>query len=448
MAALLWCATLPLGAQSQVKRVRFESFPPGAEVLAGPALDALGRTGTELPVPRELFDADRGVGENLRPVTLVFRLKGHEEAAREVDWDQLQDGGSWPASPVVLRPTSLSALVADWTVHRPAVPTVGFLAVLGVAVAWARSYRLVRRARRIVDLTAGGDPDDAHLGKTYQGYLLTEKLGSGGMGSVYAAVPAHSLDASRAVAVKLVNRELAANPEFQQRFRREAEIGKKLCHPAIVKTLEHGFQGQDLFLVMELVRGTSLKSRIPTQGVPPDEVARLVEPVGEALVYLHEQGVVHRDVKPDNVMVRPDGHAMLMDFGTARCLDGVAQTLTNQVLGTPAYMAPELARDSKRADGRADQYCLGVMVYELLTGGLPFQGDPSELIFKNLLEELPPTACSPEVDRALQRMTRKEPGERYPSMREALAELIPALESAPGVGHTSPGAPSAAPSTS
>src|SRR5919204_4758585 len=204
-------------------------------------------------------------------------------------------------------------------------------------------------------------------------YELQELVGTGGMSSVYRA---HDRQLERLVALKLLHDRYLGDEDAVERFKREARSAAALSHPNIVTVIDRGEHEGRPFIVFEYVVGQSLKQRIVEQGpMPVPEALRLALQIGGALAFAHEHGLVHRDVKPQNVLVSDDGLAKMTDFGIARSLDvkrGLTQTGT--VLGTSEYIAPEQAQGAG-VDERTDVYSLGVVLYELLTGTVPFRGE-------------------------------------------------------------------------
>jgi tRNA A-37 threonylcarbamoyl transferase component Bud32 len=276
-------------------------------------------------------------------------------------------------------------------------------------------------------------------------YELGELLGTGAFGSVWSA---RDTQLGREVAVKLPRRDRLANPADQERFLREARAAAGLQHPGIVAIHDCGRDGATLFIVSELVRGVSLAERIKGGVLPFREIAELVAQVADALDYAHRQGVVHRDVKPSNILLEPvavgqaalpvpgsltdherTGLAKITDFGLARHdVDEATLTADGQVLGTPAYMSPEQIRDAHTVDGRGDLYSLGVILYELLTGELPFRGETATLLLQVACDEpRPPRLVNAWVPRDLEticlKCLAKEPGHRYGTAGALAADL-------------------------
>jgi len=217
---------------------------------------------------------------------------------------------------------------------------------------------------------AGSAPNQPKPMPQINGFALLERLGQGGMGEVFRATRDSD---GRELAVKVLSEALAAVPDYVRRFDREAAAMAQLDHPGIVRLLSRGKSGQHWFIAMEFVPGPSLRTHAAQARPSARALARLLAQVAHALAYAHARGVVHRDLKPDNVLVIGEGRAKVLDFGLAGLHAEGAESLTqsNVAMGTANYMAPEQRKDAHRADHRADLYSFGVMIYELLTGELP-----------------------------------------------------------------------------
>jgi serine/threonine-protein kinase len=256
-------------------------------------------------------------------------------------------------------------------------------------------------------------------------YRLTRPLGSGGMAEVFLA---EDLRLGRLVAVKMLRPELAADESFVERFRTEARAVAMLNHPNIVALHDRGQAGGRWYLVMEYVPGETLKQRLRREGAfAPDEAVRVARGLLAALQAAHERHIVHRDVTAQNVLLADDGRVKVADFGVARI--GVsALTRTGTMIGTCHYLSPEQAQ-GQRADERSDLYSAGVVLYEMLTGRLPFEGDSDVAIALKHVNEAPPRprAVAPDVPEALERVVlralAKDPAARYQSAAEALRAL-------------------------
>jgi serine/threonine-protein kinase len=259
-------------------------------------------------------------------------------------------------------------------------------------------------------------------------YSLDRELGRGGMGIVYLA---RDVALDRPVAIKLLPPDMAKDGELKQRFLREARIAAQLSHPNIVPI--HLVEERDdlVYFVMAFVDGESLSERVRRAGpLRPGEASRLIQEVAWALAYAHVRGVVHRDIKPDNILLeRAGGRAMVSDFGIARSTAAPALTAHGLILGTLQYMAPEQASADGPVDGRADLYALGVTAFFALTGRLPFEAATAPaLIAAHLLEPAPPLATvAPHVPArlaaAVDKCLAKDPAARWPS-GEALAAAV------------------------
>ncbi len=265
--------------------------------------------------------------------------------------------------------------------------------------------------------TALNQSVDPLLGRLLDGrYKISGRLAQGGMAVVYSAFDTR-LD--RPVAVKIMHPALAADEDFVGRFRREAKAAAKLSNPHVVAVTDQGQDGDVIFLVMELVEGRTLREVLREAGrLDETEALGFMIPVLEALAAAHRAGLVHRDVKPENVLVAHDGTVKVGDFGLARAVDASPLTATaGLLLGTVAYLAPEqVARGV--ADARADVYACGVMLFELLTGAPPFQGSSAlQVAYQHLNDDVPAPSTlaggiSPAVDRLVGAATARDPGDR------------------------------------
>ncbi len=256
-------------------------------------------------------------------------------------------------------------------------------------------------------------------------YRVIGLVGTGGMGTVLRArhvVEAWAEKQGGDVAIKVIHPHLAANPAFERRFIDEAGLGQRLVHPGLVRVYDVVVDGPLLGTVMGFVTGEALAGRVRTGGLAVDEVARLLAPVAETLDHLHAQGIVHRDVKPANIVVRPDGRPVLLDLGIAKdTREGESHTRTRTAMGTSAWMAPEQA-DAKHVDGAADRYAFGLMAYALLAGRMPWDEGTSEarILSNKLVGRLEPLGAvraglPAHVVAAVMRMLAVMPAERFPT---------------------------------
>jgi len=262
-------------------------------------------------------------------------------------------------------------------------------------------------------------------------YEIVQELGRGGMAIVYRAKE-KQLD--REVAVKVLPFSLAFDAEFVERFQREARTAARLEHPAIIPIYRVGRSGRVIYFVMKFLRGSSLSEVIEQRGaLPVDELKRMLKETAGALAYAHKHGIVHRDIKPDNIMFDESGHAVVTDFGIAKAGTGTRLTGTGMAIGTPHYMSPEQAR-AQKLDGRSDIYSLGVVAYQGLVGTVPFDGEDAFSIgYKHITEPLPvPTLKSGEhrqVFEVIKRMMAKAPEDRF----QTAEEVVAALEGKPAI---------------
>jgi serine/threonine protein kinase len=269
-------------------------------------------------------------------------------------------------------------------------------------------------------------------------YRLVSSLGRGAMGQVFAA---DEVTTGRRVAVKVLRPELLADKSSRGRFAEEARALAAITHPHVARFVDVGL-GDPCFVVMEYVPGRTLRERIRGLGrLPVDEAVRIAAQLCEALEAVHAAGIVHRDVKPSNViLVSDDGIATprLIDFGLAKRMSGVGAELTRkgQVVGTPQYMSPEQV-SGRGIDARTDQYALGCVTYEMLTGDVPFDADTALAVFQRQLNEAPQPlrervpGLPRALDAVLRRVMAKDPRDRYPSMKQLACALKASLQPQP-----------------
>jgi tRNA A-37 threonylcarbamoyl transferase component Bud32 len=269
------------------------------------------------------------------------------------------------------------------------------------------------------------------VGRVVGSYRIIEKIGEGGMGAVYRAVD-EMLE--REVAIKAIRPELAREPEIVERFRSEAKILARVSHPAIATIYSFFHDGGELFLAMEYVRGRTLSTVLAEQGpLPWRRAVPLLSTALEGIEQAHRAGIIHRDLKPDNLMLTEGGALKVMDFGIARVPGSNHLTRTGLLIGTLRYVAPEQIR-GEEVDRRTDLYALGVVLYQMLTGRVPFEGPTDFAILKAQIEDppAPPRSLAPEIPEGLERIVlkalEKSPDSRFQTageLRTALAGLGP-----------------------
>jgi len=267
------------------------------------------------------------------------------------------------------------------------------------------------------------------IGQIVGNYKIEEKLGEGGMGAVYKGVDT-MLD--REVAIKALRPELASQTSIVERFRTEAVTLAKLNHPNIATLYSMFRQGEELYMVLEFVRGETLDSIMQKRGaLPAEEAIPVFCQVLDGIDHAHELGIVHRDIKPANMMLTEKGTLKVLDFGIARLLGSARMTRAGNIIGTLEYMAPEQVRGLE-TDGRSDIYALGMMLYEVLTGRLPFQTENEFELMKAQTERMPtpPREINPaipeEVEAAILRAIQKDPEDRFQTGGEFRETLIEA----------------------
>lgn len=272
-------------------------------------------------------------------------------------------------------------------------------------------------------------------------YSIGRRIGRGGMAEVYAATDERL---GRRVAVKLLHTNLATENEFRSRFRREAQAAARMTHPTIVRVFDagedqfvrtDGFEVTVPYIVMEYIDGVQLGELIGTPALTPEKIAKYMAGLLTSLEYSHRAGVVHRDIKPGNVMITTDDQVKVTDFGIARAISDTAGTIaqTTAILGTASYFSPEQAR-GETVDGRSDLYSAGVVLYEMLTGQVPFQGDSAVAVAYQHVTEPPKRpsqvnpAVTPALDAVVLKALAKRREDRYQTAAEFRADLLAAFD--------------------
>jgi len=284
---------------------------------------------------------------------------------------------------------------------------------------------------RIPGAGPGGPP--AGQGRDLSGqvigdYKLVRKIAEGGMGEVYEAI---QIKLDRRVAFKVLNHALTSSPEFSQRFEREAKSAAAINHPNLVQVHDFGFAGGLLYLVMELVNGESLAERVEKKGkLTTDEALGFIEQAVEALKSALVQSIIHRDVKPSNLLLTTDGRLKVSDLGLAKKLDDVSDvTITGVGLGSPHFLAPEQAEDASNVDHRADIYALGITLLYLLTGRRPYENASAfSVVLAHAQKPLPSglelgTELPVPVESLIRKMAAKKPKDRYQDYDSLLTDL-------------------------
>lgn len=413
--------------------IKYEAYPPDA-TLSLEQISGLGMQPAYLGPYPQIAVADRydlSQGKFLK-LNLLLRREGYEPWRQEIPLNNLAKPGEDTASLGEIDLVPLTDWDSRWeqvkVLHRFRTPLAVLidLCLFGMILsvpafffpryrAYKRQKELWKRKEMLESIITDTDP---LLKKVLGGYYLTARIGRGGMSKVYRALPENTLDLDDAVAVKVIDEELAASEEYRARFRREVEVSASLNNPNTVKLIDWGENGHVLFMVQELIEGQTLKEALKN----PLSQARFVHifiPILRALKAAHEKGVVHRDLKPSNVMITPNDVVKLMDFGLAKAnKPGHDLTRTGDAFGTPIYMSPEQISGGA-VEPAGDMYSLGVMAFELLTGRLPFDAgdDPMSVMLAHLQQE--PYRVSkfrpdvdPQLDEMVARLMVKDPAER------------------------------------
>lgn len=266
-----------------------------------------------------------------------------------------------------------------------------------------------------------------HPGDLLDHYRIDSLVARSGMASIFRAT---DVDNGRTVAIKIPHPEMEADPQLFERFKREQEIGEKLDHPGVMKVFKDAHRSR-IYMVMEWVDGQLLRNVLSeARKLPPERAARIAARVCDALDYIHSHGVVHRDMKPENIMVGSEDQIKLIDFGIAANEGSRRLTFAklSNVMGTPDYISPEQVK-GKRGNARSDIYAMGVMLYEMLTGKVPFTGNNAFLIMNERLlnNPVPPreidSSISPALQEIIYRAMERDPKNRYGSAREFAWDL-------------------------
>ena len=323
------------------------------------------------------------------------------------------------STPIEINIATIVATPESATVLDPALDPEATQAVIG------------GRNRLVGSAASEARPADAStllepgvvLGERYE---ILKRLGEGGMGAVYKA---RDRELERLVALKVIRPELAGNPEILRRFKQELILARQVTHKNVIRIFDLGMADGRKFITMDYVEGRDLKSVLVERGkLPPEEAVPIIQQVCRGLEAAHTEGVVHRDLKPQNIMVDAAGRVWVMDFGLARSMETAGITRTGALMGTPDYMSPEQARGEK-VDARSDLFSLGIIFYELLTGRLPFQADTlMATLLKRVQEKaIPPAvlnpAIPPHINRVVMKCLEADVSKRYQAIGEILADL-------------------------
>lgn len=424
--------------EHELKDVIFYTWPPGAEIYrndkGASALYFIGRSNQRITLDLADFKGQSNI-------PLEFRHKGYKNHIEKIDSFYFQNRDRYPENDVI-RMTGQIPVIIDvmyflivYKEYCIGIAVVLLLLIYFVILPKRRKVKaaLDRAAKWEAVRTKMGD-EDPHIGLKLGEYRLIEKLGAGGMGAVYRAVPDETLSEKESVAIKFMKPEVTEDEEFVRRFRREVQVTSKLDHPSILRIINWGEEDKRMYMVMELMKGSTLKGKMGKGGMSINKFREYYFPVLDALEYAHGKDIIHRDIKPDNIMLTENGRVKVMDFGLAKGNQYSTITISGSAIGTPAYMAPEQIT-GKPQDSRSDQYSLGVLAWEMLAGRRPFDDESTINIVLKHLSEKPPSLKEARPDlpdgfnAIVMRMLEKEPDQRYKTLGEVKSAMEQVLAS-------------------
>lgn len=422
--------------------IKFNSYPPDArlsfEQVSGTGMKPQyqGRYAQLNVLDR--YDLSRG---EFLSLNLLITRPGYIPWRREYPLNSLVKPGQEVVELPFIRLTPAGGLANRWeqikALHQYSTPLmllIDFMilaAISSVPLVFMPNYRrhktereLWRKKALLESVITDSDP---LLKKSMGGYFITARIGRGGMSKVYRGLPEKTLELNDAVAVKVIDEDLARSQEYRARFMREVEVSASLSHPNIVRLIDWGESGHLLFMVQELIEGQTLKETF----IRPLSQARFIHillPIMRALKVAHDNGIVHRDLKPSNIMVTHTDVIKLMDFGLAKAnRPGHDLTRTGDAFGTPNYMPPEQISGGA-VDARSDIYSLGIMAFELLAGQLPFDsGEDAMSVMLAHLQQEPKNLrdfrkdLSDDIFDAVQKMMQKDPKDRFQDLESVIA---------------------------
>lgn len=429
---LVICLTVwSTGAQenSGLYKVQILTTPSPTQVY----LDVSGKRQYE----KFLGDSDEALLLDLRHLektsgfNIILRREGYFDKTERIAIGYFQTRDRYPETGRIrLEPENWTVPLGEFLHrHRALLTTLlSFLFLLGwLGVRQGHARRV--RMRTLERISTEVDDVDPFLNTVLQGWRLVSLLGKGGSASVYRAIPDDTLDQEKAVAIKLFTGEAAKTEDFKERFQREARLYQSLHHPGIVELHDWGRQGDLSYMVMELAEGAALKAPVVKNVEQEKRVLDILLQTASALAHAHNAGVIHRDVKPENIVLTKKGRVKLLDFGLAREVLS-SFTKTGQALGTPLYMAPEQIQGSF-VDHRCDQYGLGATAYELFSGQKTFcteENTATPLLFQQVNKDPLPlrergAVVSEQTERLVEKLMNRDPNGRFANMLELVEAL-------------------------
>ncbi|MDQ7826035.1 MAG: serine/threonine-protein kinase [Candidatus Eremiobacteraeota bacterium] len=430
----------PIRLRAETASVIFTTSPPGAAVFvdlySARGKKYLGLAGEKITLDKSPFRKDR-------PYSFYFQREHYEEKEEPISIDQFKNDSLnyYPGEnkAIALRKSEPAInYLYYWGREHAALSMISATAAI-LALGALLFFIIIPRVRAFLahyrrlsswqEASQATETKDPMCGTVVGGFAILDRLGEGGMGTVYRAVPDKSRSLEETVALKIIKKELVEHDEYLRRFRREMKILSSLSHPNILQLFDFGDHEGQLYLVTELVSGKTLGHVIPREGMALDTFSAIFLPVLRAAEHAHQKGVIHRDLKPGNIIITDGGKVKVIDFGLAKGPRESTITMPGQIIGTPEYMAPEQVSLGE-LDARTDQYALGIIAYRMLTGRLPFDDeDPFKIVMLQLSADPPPLASyrgdlPPALIPIVMKMLAKEPDKRFRS----LAEVSSALE--------------------
>ena len=418
VSVILLVVLTTVWTQAKEHAITIVTNPPGASVYFMTPTESLERTllgnsGEVVLIPSFVDSAQ-----------IVLELPDYLNRSLILKSEDLEEPQYPREGAIVLEPISRGFIRR----HLGMIGLLSLTLVIGVPIYFYRERRLgnIQQLRKeaLAQYQGRSRKDDPFIMKVVGGYRLVDLIGNEPDFRVYLGIDDKTLKPETLVSIKILKQEIADDDNQRvERFRREMELTKSFQNPKIVRNLDAGESNGSLYLVQEYFEGETLRQRICKGSFTLDEAVSFLTDVMDGLSYAHQRGVIHRDIKPDNLLITDSG-IKLTNFGLARGVDSDSITKTSTSLGTPTYTAPEQisGETSKVTDGRCDQYSMGVIAYELLTGHPPFvNASISKLLLSHLYETPEPisTAVPRQIEESVFRMLAKSPEDRFPSINEA-----------------------------
>lgn len=452
--------------------------PPNTIVIPVVPLDSqislVPTPGSELQVePNKPIDLSRIFTDELDPpqqLTIHIQRDGFEPLKETLEGNEVLRFKTWKTFPkdgstIVLKEGETGYLLLKLTQRWPTVP-LALLGLVGFIFTTRRKTVAQKRLKRLQKLEEK-QLEHPYSGTRVEEYRITDFIGEGGMADVYKLIPDKFLgtpeEANEALAIKICKN---IDPKWQKRFFQELQVSEEIDHPNALKIFKSGYlenqtpdqdtkKVEDLqrpYLIMEYLEGDTIHDLTTTENVieennsekivvqhhtlPAEKIVEYLTPAVEALQHAHDNGIVHRDVTPKNILITKEGVTKLLDFGISKILANKDLMMTTEGFGTPAYLSPEqlLQNEQQHVDGRTDQFAVGALIYQLLTGTAP-HGEDHLTVFNKLLSNADVTPlrdirpdCDPGIAEVVEKMLNADREERYPSVKEAFQAFVKAVE--------------------